>query len=177
MTKAVKIKYTLISDQAPHFPEYNVKISEVPELLCDMVAHNCKQLWLLYYTIHSMTLLLVTFNDKLWHTLLKVAKEKYDTSNPKMPTQLQCHVKLLQKALEAFTKTHCHFVCEVPTVLGQLEIHIPSIKISPYATTAIFFENPIDYGAARRTLINISEDCLKCFQGYTMFSECKKMNY
>ena len=42
--KTVKIKYIPISDQAPHFPEYNIKISEVPELSCDMVAHNCKQL-------------------------------------------------------------------------------------------------------------------------------------
>ena len=84
--KAVKIKYILICDEALHFPEYKVKMSEVPELLCDMVAHNCKKLWLLYYTICSITLLLVTFNDKLWNTLLKVAKEKYDTSNPKMPT-------------------------------------------------------------------------------------------
>ena len=133
-TIVAEAKCIFPSDDFPKFPHYKLPIWHVPQCLCEIVAYNADELWLISFTIYSVTLIIVYFDQELWKKLLELAEDKYGVDIPKLPTKLHPQSKILHKELEKFVETHTKFVLEVPSFRGNLEINLPEHFTSPYSS-------------------------------------------
>ena len=89
-----------------------------------MVAFKCDELWLVTFTLCSVTLVIVYYSDTLWQKLLKLTEEKYGCEKPVYPTQIHSFCKELRKEMMNFVETHSYHVCEVPSFHGKLKMNV-----------------------------------------------------
>ena len=106
-----------------------------------MVAYKADELWLISFSLYSVTLIVVYFDAHLWQKLLDLTKEKYDMGKPVLPTRLHLQSKKLRTDLVCFVETHTRFVVEVPSLHGEMVFNIPDSYMSPYQCH--FFQSPI----------------------------------
>ena len=58
------------SDDFPKFPHYKLPIQLCPPMsVCRLVAYKAYELWLISFTIYSVTLIIVYFDQELWEKL------------------------------------------------------------------------------------------------------------
>ena len=128
----VEAKSVYPSEDILKFPNYTLPIRHVPQCLCELVAYKADELWLVTFTLYSVSLVIVYFDQKLWDKLLALAEGKYGISKPTVPTCLHPMSKLLKKEMDTFVSTHTKFVAEVPSFRGEMVISMPANYISPY---------------------------------------------
>ena len=79
------------------FPITNYLCNLSEKVLCEMVAFKCDELWLVTFTLCSVTLVIVYYSDTLWQKLLKLTEEKYGCEKPVYPTWIHSFCKELGK--------------------------------------------------------------------------------
>ena len=102
---AVKVKCHYPTDNFPKFPMYRLPTRYVPQMLAEMVVHGVEELWLLSYTLSSMTVD-VYFDATLWQKLLHLTEYKYGAENVAIPMKLHPAIKSLKSDLVKFINTH-----------------------------------------------------------------------
>ena len=104
------------------------------------MAYKADELWLISFTMYSVTLIIVYLDQELWDKLLELAEDKYGIDQLKMPTKLHPLSKQLWKELATFVETYTKFVLEVLSFRGNLKIYLPEVFTSPYSygTSGIF---------------------------------------
>ena len=88
---AVKVKCHYPSDDFPKFPMYRPPTRYVPQMLAEMAVHGAEELWLLSYTLYSMTVSIVYFDITLWEKLLHLTESKYGGKNVVIPPSSQIY--------------------------------------------------------------------------------------
>ena len=83
-------------------PNSQLPTRYVPQMLGEMVVHGVEELWLLSYTLPSMTINVVYFNETLWQKLLYLTEYKYGTENVAIPMKLHPAIKSLKSDLVKF---------------------------------------------------------------------------
>ena len=132
----VEIKSPFPSDEVPENVYYDVPVRHVPQLLAEMKAYECSELWLVCSMKRSCSINRVHFDEHLWESLWSLVSEHYADEKPKMPTRLHAQLQHLRLEIVNFTKTKCQLVCEVPTVTGDYgDIYIDPNFASPFAPT------------------------------------------
>ena len=111
---AVEAKSIFPSEDMPKFPYYKLPVRHVPQCLSEIVAYEADELWLIAFTLYSVSLIIVYFDQTLWDKLLNLAEEKYGVAKPVLPTRLHVNSKNLKEDLLHFVETHTRFVVEVP---------------------------------------------------------------
>ena len=61
----VEAKCIFPSDDFLKFPNYKLPIQHVTRCLCELVAYKADELWLISFTMYSVTLIIVYFNQEL----------------------------------------------------------------------------------------------------------------
>ena len=72
----VEAKCIFPSDEMPEFPNYEVPIYHIPQLLCKLVAYKANELWLISFTLYSVTLIVVYFDEVLWSNVAKFGRRE-----------------------------------------------------------------------------------------------------
>ena len=85
---AVEAKCLCPSEDFPKFPQYRMPTHHVPQTLCEMAVNNVNELWLLSFTLYSMSIIVVYFDLNLWVKLMDLAEEKYGGDKVSVPTKL-----------------------------------------------------------------------------------------
>ena len=160
---AVEINSMYPSDDCPKFPNYKLPVQLVPKVLCEMVAFKCDELWLVTFTLCSVTLVIVYYSDTLWQKLLKLTEEKYGCEKPVYPTQIHSFCKELRKEMMNFVETHSYIVCEVPSFHGELKMNLPPLFVNPYACTGMFLQSVPNYKEYTKIILTIAEECTSLF--------------
>ena len=99
----------------------------------ELVIYKADELWLISFTLYSVTLIVVYFDEVLWSKLLNLAEEKYGQNNIPVPNRLHLQSKLLKQDLMKFTETHCKFILEVPSLGGELAVNLQKSSNHPTA--------------------------------------------
>ena len=141
---AVEVKCDYPSDDFPKFPMYRLPTRYVPQMLAEMAVHGAEELWLLSYTLYSMTVSIVYFDVTLWGKL-HLTKSKYGGENVAIPTKLHPASKSLKADLVKFIDTHTRYICEVPSFRGEMIVNLPDEYISPYAVVDVPKPNVLDF--------------------------------
>ena len=160
----VEAKSVYPSEDMPKFPCYKLPVRHVPQCLCELVAYSADELWLINFTLYSVTLIEVYFDPILWEKLLSLAKEKYDMARPVMPLRLHTQSKKLRAELVHFVETHIRFVLEVPSLCGEMVFNIPDMYISPYQAANCFKESNLDLSCLDHSAHIISEESTLVFR-------------
>ena len=67
-----------------------------------MVAFKCDELWLVTFTLCSVTLVIVYYSDTLWQKLLKLMEEKYGCEKPVYPTWITFFLQGIEERNDEF---------------------------------------------------------------------------
>ena len=121
----LEIKSPFPSEDVPESVYYEVPVRHIPQLLAEMKAYNCFELWLVCSIKRSCSVIVVTFDPELWSSIWKLAMELYADEIPKIPTRLHLHLQEIKLMISKYTRTCCRLLCEVPTVTGDYgEVYI-----------------------------------------------------
>ena len=101
---AAKVKCHYASEDFPKFPMYRLPTRYITQMLAEMAVHGVEELWLLSYTLYSMTIGIVYFDGKLWEKLLQLTESKYGEENVPIPMKLHPSSKSLKSDLVKFIK-------------------------------------------------------------------------
>ena len=91
----------------------------VPQTLCEMAVNNVNELWLLSFTLYSMSIIIVYFDPNLWAKLMDLAEGKYGGDKVSVPTKLHHVSKSLKVEVMNFVDTHTD-------VLGNFHHYVES---------------------------------------------------
>ena len=130
----LEIKSPFPSDDVPESVYYKVPARHVPQLLAEMKAYNCFELWLVCSIKRSCSVIVVTFNHELWSSLWKLVVELYADEKPKIPTRLHPQLQDIKLMISQYTRTSCRLLCKVPTVTGDYgEVYVDTNFSSPFS--------------------------------------------
>ena len=142
---AVEVKCNYPSEDFPKFPIYRLPTRYIPQMLAEMATQGVEKLWLLSYTLYSMTVSIVYFDGKLWEKLLQLTESKYGKENVPILMKLHPSSNSLKSDLVKFIDTHTHYICEVPSFRGEITVNLPDEYISPYASVDLPNPNVLDF--------------------------------
>ena len=130
----LEIKSPFPSDDVPDSVYYEVPARHVPQLLAGMKAYKCFELWLVCSIKRSCSVIIVTFDDKLWSLLWNLVVEFYTDEKPKIPTRLHPQLQDIKLMISKYTRTCCCLLCKVPTVTGDYgDVYIDPNFSSPFS--------------------------------------------
>ena len=142
---AVEVKCHYPSDDFPKFPMYRLPTRYVLQMLAEMAVHGAEELWLLSYTLYSMTVSVVYFDVTLWEKLLHLTESKYGGENVAISMKLHPASKSLKADLVKFIDMHTRYICEIPSFRSEMIVNLPDEYISPYAVVDVPKENVLDF--------------------------------
>ena len=142
---AVEVKCHYPSDDFPKFLMYRLPTRYVLQMLAEMAVHGAEELWLLSYTLYSMTVSIVYFDVTLWEKLLHLTESKYGGENVSISMKLHPASKSLKADLVKFIDIHTRYICEVPSFRSEMIVNLPDEYISPYAVVDVPKENVLDF--------------------------------
>ena len=78
---------------------YEVPPRHVPQLLAEMKAYDCSEIWFVCSIQRSCTVISVTFDEDLWMSMWSLVLEFYDAEKPKMqmwvhPQNSELHLRI-----------------------------------------------------------------------------------
>ncbi|MCG8621297.1 MAG: hypothetical protein MJE68_04735, partial [Proteobacteria bacterium] len=133
---ALEFKSPYATKENPHVTVYEPSPRHVPQLLLEMKAWKCNELWLLCGTLESVTLMHCYEDVSLTNELLDTADALYGSEKPNVPTRLHPNVPILKNKIREYIKTHTSFLCEAPTVKGKFgKLTVSDVIVSAYAVT------------------------------------------
>ena len=118
---------------------YEVPNRYVPQLLVELQAYNCAEVWLLCSMPVSASLIEMKNNSHLWAQLWELCCFLYADEKQNVPTKLHPAVKDLKLAIANKKNRISKFLCEVPTITGEYG----NITLHPQ------FSSPYSYATAR----------------------------
>ena len=116
----IEIKSPFPTDENPETVYYAIPPRHVPQLLAEMRAFECNEIWLVCSIKTSCTVISVTFDEDLWNSMWLLVLEFYDAEKPKMQTKVHPMNLGLRLRIKKFIKTHSKLICEVPTITGEV---------------------------------------------------------
>lgn len=155
---AVEIKCPFNEDDELNAPHYDVPQYYVAQLLAEMSALDTQELYFISWTHRSTTLNLVRYDEHLFKDMLSVADELYGAETTTVPTRLHPQTKSLRQRVRSFTKTHCKFICEVPSMSGSESLIILPPVPSPYNEPPPIVQEVIKYDEMQTNMEMLSED-------------------
>ena len=171
----VEFKSPFPQEHLPEEPYYKVPARHIPQLLCDMFYFSSDEIWLICVTRKSVTVIIIYFDEDLFNKLLHITDDLYGKEKLTVPTRLHhdiCHIK---DDIKQFTKTHCHFVLEVPTFTGELGIIPHCTYESPYSVPPVLHETEVDLGKLQENSRVIAAECRLIFKdSHTCLQELAK---
>ena len=141
----VEIKSPFPSDENPETVYYEVPHRHVPQILAEMKAYDCSELWLVCSIQRSCTVISVTFDQELWGKMWDLVVEFYDLDKPKMQTRVHSDNRMLRLHISEFSKRNSVLLCEIPTVTGEIgNIYVDPSFSSPFSPNMPRPTNDID---------------------------------
>ena len=130
----VEVKSPFPSEDNPEIVYYEIPPRHVPQLLAEMKAYKCSELWLVCSIQRSCTVISVTFDEDLWNSIWSLVIEFYDAEKPKMQTRVHPLNSELRLRINTFIKQHSQLICEVPTVTGEFgNVYLDPTFSSPFS--------------------------------------------
>ena len=136
----------------------------IPQTLCEMAVNNVNELWLLSFTLYSMSIIVVYFDPNFWAKLMDLAQEKYGGNKVSVPTKLHHASKSLKVDLIHFVDTHTRCIVEFPSLCGELAISLPKEYFLPYAAIPNLDENTVDVQHVMESTRIHTEECSVLFK-------------
>ena len=160
----VEAKCIYPDQSKPVEPMYQIIQRYVPQTLVEMAIYKVLVLWLISFTEISTVFMKVSFKEALWVQMLKIAHDLHGGEKPKVLTKLHPDRKELKVAIQAFVKTNCTFVCEIPSYFGVGGILRESEILSPYSYCSLRIPNSLDLASTKRQLKTICVEAKPLFQ-------------
>ena len=79
----LEVKSPFPSEDNPELVYYEIPPRHVPQLLAEMKAYDCNELWLVCSIQRSCTLISVAFDEVLWNSIWSLVIEFYEAEKPK----------------------------------------------------------------------------------------------
>ena len=130
----VEAKSPFPSNENPEIVYYEVPPRHVPQLLAEMKAYDCSEIWLVCSIQRSCTVISVTFDEDLWMSMWSLVLEFYDAEKPKMQTRVHPQNSELRLRINNFIRQHSQLLCEIPTVTGEFG----NVYLDPTFSFSIF---------------------------------------
>ena len=159
----IEAKCIYPNQSKPVEPMYQIIQRYVPQNLAEMAIYKVFVLWLISFTETSTVFMKVSFKEALWLQMLKIAHDLHGGEKPKVPTKLHPDTKELKVAIQAFVKTNCTFVCEIPSYFGVEGSLRESEILSPYSYCNLRILNSLDLASAERQLKTICVEAKPLF--------------
>ena len=160
----VEIESPFPQEHLPKEPYYEVPARHVPQLLCEMFYFSADELWLICVRCRSVSLIIVYFEQRLFDKLLQIADDLYGQEKVKLPIHLHHDICTIKDDIKQFTRTHCHFVLEVPTFSGEMGIIPTSTYESPYSVPPVLVQNDVDLAKIQENSCIIASECKLIFK-------------
>ena len=135
-----------------------------PNFCVKCSTFHVDELFLICVTHKSVTVIIVYFDQSLFDKLLHISDDLYGKDKLTVPTQLHHEIHQIKHEIKQFTKTHCHFVLEVPTFNGEIGIIPPSTYPSPYSVPPLLKESTIDLVEIQENSCVIAAECKLIFK-------------
>ena len=130
----VEAKSPFPSDENPKIVYYKVPPRHVPQLLVEMKAYNCSEIWLVCSIRRSCTVISVTFDEDLWMSMWPLVLEFYDAEKPKMQMRVYPQNSELRLHINNFIRQHSQLLCEIPIVTGEFgNVYLDPTFSSPFS--------------------------------------------
>ena len=112
---------------------YEVPNRYVPQILSEMKAYGCEELWLVCSTAISASVITYQFDNDLWTSFWDLSWKLYSAENPNIPTKLDESIKKLKMDISSSKQKCSKLLCKVPTVTGEYgNITVDPNLSSPY---------------------------------------------
>ena len=160
----IEAKCVFPDSTKPLQPMYNLPNRYVPQCLSEMAAYGAQNMWFVSYTVTSLSLIRVHFDEELWKLMLTVAYDLHGGAKPKVPVKLHKDTKLLKVKIHEFTQKKCSFLCEIPSFRGVEGLLRESEVLSPHSYCALREEFTVDLRDVERQCKIISIDCIPLFE-------------
>ena len=161
---AVEAKCLYPNEDFPKFPLYRMPTHHILQTLCEIAVNNVNELWLLSFTLYSMSIIVVYFDPNLWTKLMDVAEEKYGGDKVSVPTKLHNASKSLKVDLVNFMDTHTRCIGEFPSLYGKLVISLSKEYFLPYTAIPNLDENTADVQHVMESTRIHTEECSFLFK-------------
>ncbi len=116
--------------------QYKLPIYYVTQVLAEMAAMGVSFCLFCSWSVESMVVHLVEFDEELWEELVQLGAQLYCTGSTSLPTRIPIAAKQLQLKLKKFTETHVSLWCEVPSVHLGCVPHTREENLAEPMTTA-----------------------------------------
>ena len=131
---AVEIKSPTPHENVAETIFYDVPNRYVPQILSEMKAYGCEELWLVCSTAISASVISYQFDNDLWMSFWNLAWKLYSAESPNIPTKLDESIKQLKLDISSSKQRCSKLLCEVPTVTGEYgNITVDLNLSSPYS--------------------------------------------
>ena len=140
----IEAKCVFPDSTKPLQPMSNLPTCYVPQCLSEMAAYSTQNMWFVSYTLTSLSLIRVHFDEELWRLMLTVAYDIHGGAKPKVPVKLHKDTKLLKGKIHEFTQKKCSFLCEIPSFRGVEGVLRESKVPSPHSYCALREEFSVD---------------------------------
>ena len=140
-TILVEIKSPVPQENVAETLFYEIPSRYVAQTQAELRAYKCSELWLVYSTAMSATVIVVYYDQELWNKFWSLVVELYEPEKPTIPTKLHKSLTDIRRLISSSKKTHTHFMCKVPTITGEYgNLTISQNVQSPYATAPMRHE-------------------------------------
>ena len=174
----VEIKSPFPNEQNPETVYYEIPSRHVPQILAEMKAYDCGELWLVCSIERSCSVISVTFDMDLWNSTWALVLEFYSAEKPKMQTRVHPENRDLRLRINEFIRTHSTLVCEVPTVTGEPgEIYVDPTFSSPFSPNLPRVVNAINVEFVLSENKEISSECVSVFKACHEVLRYPQKNY
>ena len=132
----IEIKSPFPTKENPHVTTYDIPVRYIPQILCEMEAWECSELWLLCGTKASVTLFQCFHDKTLLQKLLAMKDDLYASEKPNIPTRLHPSVPEMKEYLRKYIPAHTVFKGEIPALTGDYgEVVESDVIPSAYGVT------------------------------------------
>ena len=106
---AVEMKSPFPNPNIPEEPYYKIPTWHVPQCLSEIAACEAEELWLIFITQKSVTLIIPSFSSEVWHIIYDIADDLYGPKMPKVQTCLHILIPQLKKKIKDFVENNSTF--------------------------------------------------------------------
>ena len=160
----LEVKCVYPDTSKPLQPMYNLPARYVPQCLSEMAVYNAKYMWFGSYTVTSMSLIRVIFDQKLWEKMISIAFDLHGGEKPRVPTKLHPDTKELKQLVSSFIEKNCVFLCEVPSFRCVESVLRESTFLSPHSFCSVRREEKLDIDNLQRQSKVITYECVPLFE-------------
>ena len=122
--KAVEIKCPVPGQKYTTDVQYDIPNYYITQLLSEMAAMSCDELFYGCWSPKSTTVFRVIFDEILWKQIQKELSRIYGMTNSGRPTRKSTMVEELKSSINTFKQEQVTFLCEFPSSLSHPCVHL-----------------------------------------------------